>query len=58
MKIIRIYHRKELVGRLEMLIHTTQDIGTWYPYQEREHCMNRGSMIRRFRIKYGIYETF
>jgi len=62
MKIIRIYHRKELVEELKShlpyksSISCHMDLWDW----RLKHDLKGGprEIFRQFRIKYGIYETF
>jgi len=64
MKVVRIYHREELVEELKRMIdianHARMNrIYQTFPpqiLQASRKCL--ASYIRQFRIKYGIYECF
>ena len=64
MKVIRIYHRKELVEELKEMIDIANHAGMNRIYQTfppQILCASRkclASYIRQFRILYGIYECF
>ena len=58
MKVVRIYHRKEVARELKRMISFLPRLDAAIYLVPFKNSHEAGRYFRQFRIKYGIYECF